>query len=361
MPNTPTTTTAPMTHMHREALQASDMLKGQLANIKHTAALVDAIKALNPNTFITVARGSSDHAAHFFAYLVMQKLGILTVSLPPSLVTLHHAPLKVSSSVAFGFSQSGASPDLVDTLSQLDERGAQTIACVNQAHSALEQVADLSWPIDAGSELSVAATKSCLGIMTLATQFVALWRDDQDLIDELHALTEQFAHPTQHTPSRVLDVFGVAKRVFVIGRGLSHSVALEAALKMKETCAIQSEAFSVAEVRHGPMRLIEANYPVIIFVTSGSEQAQLVDFSIEMRARGAHVLAICVTDAAVLDRLVRAGVMVVDACEGRSPFSPTLAPLVALQSFYVFVSQLALHRGMDPDRPLYLNKVTQTH
>lgn len=357
MPNAHT----PITHMHREALQASDMLKGQLANIKHTTALVDAIKALNPSTFITVARGSSDHAAHYFAYLVMQKLGILTVSLPPSLVTLHHAPLKVSSSVAFGFSQSGASPDLVDTLTHLGEHGAHTIACVNQTNSALEQAADLSWAIDAGQELSVAATKSCLGIMTLAAQFVAVWQDDQPLLDALLSLVDRFAHPAQSAPNRVLDVFGAAKRVFVIGRGLSHSIALEAALKMKETCAIQSEAFSVAEVRHGPMRLIEANYPVVVFITPGPEQQQLIDFSIEMRARGAHVLAVCATDTDALDSLTRAGVMILDAHTGTAPFCSTLAPMAALQCFYVFLSELAQHRGMDPDRPLYLNKVTQTH
>ena len=363
MPNTKTHNThnTHITHMHREALQASDMLKGQLANIKYTSALVDAIKTLNPSSFITVARGSSDHAAHFFAYLVMQELGIITVSLPPSLITLHHAPLKVSSSVAFGFSQSGASPDLVDTLTHLGEHGALTVACVNQANSAIEQVADRFWAIDAGQELSVAATKSCLGIMTLAAQFVAVWQDNQPLLNALSALVDQFENPTKNVPHRVLDVFGAAKRVFVIGRGLSHSIALEAALKMKETCAIQSEAFSVAEVRHGPMRLIEANYPVVVFITPGPEQPQLIDFSIEMRARGAHVLAVCATEPHVIDSLTRAGVMILDAYAGKVPLCPTLAPMAALQRFYVFLSELALSRGMDPDRPLYLNKITQTH
>lgn len=349
------------TLMVQEALESGAMLERQLARREQMMQLVAQVRAWSPEMFITVARGSSDHAACFFAYLVMRELGVLTVSLPPSLVTLHHAPLQVRHAVALGFSQSGASPDLVETLRYLDQSGAHTLACVNQADSPLEQVADAALPILAGQELSVAATKSCLGIMTLAVQWVASWKQDDDLWMQLMQLQQALSAAVEPDLPQALAVFGATQRVLVIGRGLSHSVALEAALKMKETCAIQSEAFSVAEVRHGPMRLIEANYALVVFVTPGEEQAQLVDFCIEMRGRGAHVLAVCAADQVSVDALKAQGVMVLDVLHRDAVLGSVVAPIAALQRFYLFVSQLAQYRGLNPDRPLFLNKVTQTH
>lgn len=349
------------TMMLQEAVQSAEMLAKQLQNTEATRILVEKIKKIDAKSFITVARGSSDHAAHFFSYLVMQKLGILTTSLSPSLVTLHEAPLQVSSTVAFGFSQSGASPDLVQSLTHVGKLGAKTVACVNQINSPLEQVANETLSICAGLEQSVAATKSCLGIMTLAVQFVALWQNDKQLLNELHTLAEQMTQVNIEHAEKILQAFSKEQRVLVIGRGLSHSVALEAALKMKETSAIQAEAFSAAEVRHGPMRLIESGYPVVVFITPGEAQQQLLDFSLEMNARGAKILAVCSIENSLVKKLSDAGVMVLNERMGRSCLSETLAPIAALQLFYIFLSQLSVARGLNPDKPLFLNKITQTH
>lgn len=349
------------TMMHQEAIQAGEMLSKQLQNIDVIRTLVEKIQTFDAKSFITVARGSSDHAASFFSYLVMQKLGILTTSLPPSLVTLHEAPLQLLSTVAFGFSQSGASPDLIQSLTHVGALGAQTVACVNQLNSPLEQVANEVLPIHAGQEQSVAATKSCLGIMTLAAQFVALWQKDEQLHNELHLLAEQMTTVSSDISETLLETFSQAQRVLIIGRGLSYSIALEAALKMKETSAIQAEAFSVAEVRHGPMRLIESGYPVVVFITPGAAQQQLLDFALEMNARGAKILAVCSIENSLVKLLSDAGIFILDERMGRACLSETLAPIAALQLFYIFLSQLAVSRGLNPDKPLFLNKITQTH
>ena len=176
--------------MAKEALQSGEVLRAQLENSANLNEWVAQLRAAPPNVFITVARGSSDHAAGFWSYLLMQRLGILTVSLPLSLVTLHRSPLRVPNTVAVGLSQSGASPDLVETLRYLQQAGAYAVACVNQVDSPMAECADRVLPVLAGQERSVAATKSCLGMMTLAAQWVALWTEDQALLDGLHDLAE---------------------------------------------------------------------------------------------------------------------------------------------------------------------------
>lgn len=354
--------------MAKEALQAGEVLRAQLENSVNMNEWVAQLRTAPPNAFITVARGSSDHAAGFWSYLLMQRLGILTVSLPLSLVTLHRSPLRVPNTVAVGLSQSGASPDLVETLRYLQQAGAYAVACVNQVDSPMAECADRVLPVLAGQERSVAATKSCLGMMTLAAQWVALWTEDQALLDGLHDLAEVMSNAVDSAEydgyAQALAILAEQQRVLIIGRGLLYSVASESALKMKETCAIQSEPFSVAEVRHGPMRLIEDEYPLVVFITPGQEQAQLVQFCLEMRQRGAQLVVFSVLGAETVKTLREAGCVVIntplDACRFPESVCSVTAPLVVLQRFYLFVARLSQARGLDPDRPLFLNKVTQT-
>ena len=232
----------------------------------------------------------------------------------------------------------------------------------------MAECADRVLPVLAGQERSVAATKSCLGMMTLAAQWVALWTEDQALLDGLHDLAEVMSNAVDSAEydgyAQALAILAEQQRVLIIGRGLLYSVASESALKMKETCAIQSEPFSVAEVRHGPMRLIEDEYPLVVFITPGQEQAQLVQFCLEMRQRGAQLVVFSVLGAETVKTLREAGCVVIntplDACRFPESVCSVTAPLVVLQRFYLFVARLSQARGLDPDRPLFLNKVTQT-
>ena len=355
--------------MAQEARECGAVIRAQLAQQAQVDALAEHLRAYEPHAVMTVARGSSDHAANYWSYLLMRRLGVLTCSLPPSLVTLHKAPLRVQRMVALGLSQSGASPDLVETLSYARRAGAYAVAGVNQVDSPLAHVADVALPVLAGVERSVAATKSCLGMMSLAAQVVATWANDGATLRGLQGLSLAFDAQSALAGEsdegvQAIEVLRQLDRVLVIGRGLSQSVALEAALKMKETCAIQSEAFSVAEVRHGPMRLIEQGFGLVVFITPGEEQPQLIDFCVEMRGRGANVLAIVVMPPQACDRLREAGVWVLPCvfdevgCDAET--AEILAPLAVLQRFYLFVSHLSQARGLNPDKPLFLNKVTQT-
>jgi glutamine---fructose-6-phosphate transaminase (isomerizing) len=306
------------------------------------------LRRQSPASLLTVARGSSDHAAHFMAYLIMARLGRLVTSLPMSLVTLYQSQIERRGLATFAFSQSGQSPDLVLPTRFFREGGAITAAFVNDAGSPLAHAAQYVFALHAGEETSVAATKSFISQMTAGARLVAAWQDDAMLAAALSGLPDVLARAARADWSSGLDALRSADRLLVIGRGLGLPVAQEAALKFKEICAIQAEAFSGAEVRHGPMALISEGYPLLVFAPPGPAQAGLLAMAAEMRQRGARVLL------AAPDGTAGASLPLVGTG------SADLDAISAIQSFYPMAEALARARGLDPDRPPHLAKVTRT-
>ncbi len=301
-----------------------------------------------PSSVLTVARGSSDHAAHYAAYLIMARLGRLVTSLPMSLVTLYQSRIACQGLATFAFSQSGQSPDLVEPTRYFRGGGAMTAAFVNDADSPLARAAQWVFPLHAGSESSVAATKSFIAQMVAGARLVAAWQDDADLQAALAALPEALARAAQTDWSAAVDDLRNADRLLVIARGLGLPVALEAALKFKETCGIQAEAFSGAEVQHGPMALIEEGYPLLVFAPRGPAQAGLLALAQALRELGGRVLVAAPAGTP--------GSSLAIAETG----SEDLDAISMIQSFYPLVEALSRARGLDPDRPRHLNKVTRT-
>ena len=298
---------------------------------------------------LTVARGSSDHAAHFMAYLIMAHLGKLVTSLPMSLVTLYQSKIACRGLVSMAFSQSGQSPDLVAPMRYFTAGGAVTAAFVNDANSPLAAACQWVFPLCAGEEKSVAATKSFIAQMVAGARVVAAWENDTSAQAALAQLPNALAKAVQTDWSAGVEALLDADRLFVNGRGTGLAVAMEAALKFKETCAIQAEAFSGAEVKHGPMALIGEGYPLLIFAPRGPTQAGLLALAEEMRGRGARVLLAAPSGTPNADLPLIA----TDAVD--------LDPISAIQSFYPMVEALSRARGFDPDRPRHLAKVTRTN
>jgi len=297
-----------------------------------------------------VARGSSDHAAHYMAYLVMARLGRLVTSLPMSLVTLYQSQIQCDGLVSWGFSQSGQSPDLIAPTRFFREGGARTVAVVNDAGSPLAQAAQWVLPLHAGAETSVAATKSYIAQLVAGARIVAHWQDDAVLVDAIAGLPDALARASTVDWSPLVDALaGGADRLFVIGRGTGHAIANEAALKFKEVCGLQAEAFSGAEVQHGPMALVRDGYPLLVFAPRGPAQADLLALADSMRRRGARVIL------AAPEGTPGAELPLVAAPH------EDLDPITAIQSFYPAVEALARALGRDPDAPPHLNKVTCTH
>jgi glutamine---fructose-6-phosphate transaminase (isomerizing) len=335
--------------MLKEALASAEAVAAQLADTSYVEALAVRLSARPRDVALTVARGSSDHAASYFASLAMSRLGVPVASLPMSVATLQQAPLRVREQLAIAFSQSGKSPDLVGTMAALRDAGALTVAAVNAPQSPLADVCEWQLPLVAGPEVSVAATKSYIAMLSISAQLVARWQRDAALLGALHALPDALQKAGVLDWSSAVDELRGVERMIVIGRGLGLAIAQEAALKLKETSGIQAEAFSSAEVRHGPMELIDRDYPLLVFALPGPEQAGLLQLARDMRSRGARVLL------AAPDGVAERTLPLV------STANAVLDPIAAILSFYVMAAGLAAARGRNPDAPRHLNKVTETH
>lgn len=336
--------------MLKEACSAGERVAFQLQQDgEKFAELGRRLRSSTLSNVLTIARGSSDHASNYCAYLTMARLGRVVASLPMSLVTLYKSPLITRDTLTIAISQSGQSPDVVLPMRYFREGGATTVALVNDAKSPLAEQAEWCMPLHAGPELSVAATKSFICSLTASARLVGHWQNDQSLLDALKDLPEQMQHVAQTDWSAALEVLTPARNIMVVGRGISFPIALEAGLKFKETCAIQAEAFSGAEIKHGPMALIDEGYPLLIFATRGPAQAGLIALAEEMRGRGADVLLAAPDDVASRQLTLP------------TASTPDLDPILAIQAFYVMAAQLSAARGMNPDTPRHLNKVTRTN
>ncbi|WP_434110366.1 SIS domain-containing protein [Paraburkholderia caffeinilytica] len=335
--------------MLKEALASAETVAAQLKEPSRVEILAAKLAQQPRHVALTVARGSSDHAASYFASLTMSRLGVPVASLPMSVATLQQAPLQVRDQLALAFSQSGKSPDLVGTMEALRKAGALTVAAVNAPGSPLADACEFHLPLMAGPELSVAATKSYIAMLSISAQLVAHWQKDDALLGALNTLPDALHAAGKLDWSKAVDELRGVERMIVIGRGLGLAIAQEAALKLKETSGIQAEAFSSAEVRHGPMELIDRDYPLLVFAPRGPEQAGLLQLARDMQARGARVLLAAPDDVS----------------EASLPLATTahaaLDPIAAILSFYVMAAGLAAARGRNPDAPRHLNKVTETH
>ncbi|RKD87064.1 SIS domain-containing protein [Kushneria marisflavi] len=338
-----------MSLMRDEALSAPQRIAEQARVNRDTMVqLGDVLRHQTPHGAITVARGSSDHAAGYFARLMMQMTGRPCTSLPLSLCTLDDTAWQLDNTLSLAVSQSGRSFDLVEAQKALKGGGALALAMVNAVDSPLAQGADHVIDLQAGEEKSVAATKSFMATLSASASLMAHWRQDKPLLEGLAALPEALSQACDLEWAQGVEALKDVDRLFVIGRGAGLPIAQEAALKFKETCVIQAEAFSGAEVQHGPMALVGRDYPVLILATRGSAQKGLVELAETFRQRGARVLL--AADAAVASR---------DLTIADAPHD-ALAPLCAIQSFYLMIEALSRATGHDPDRPEFLNKVTQT-
>jgi len=335
--------------MLNEALASAGVVAAQLADTSRVEALAHVLEAEPRHVALTVARGSSDHAASYFAALTMSRIGVPVASIPMSIATLQQAPLRVRGQFALAFSQSGRSPDLVATIKALREAGALTAAMVNVAGSPLAEAAGTELPLLAGPELSVAATKSYIAMLAMSAQLVGFWQRDAGLLDAVRALPDALERAGTLDWSKAVEELRDVTQMIVIGRGPGLAIAQEAALKLKETSGIQAEAFSSAEVRHGPMELIDRDYPLLVFAPRGPEQAGLIEFARDMEKRGARVLLAAPADVSGA------------ALPLATTADAALDPIAAILSFYVMAARLAAARGRNPDEPRYLNKVTETH
>jgi glucosamine--fructose-6-phosphate aminotransferase (isomerizing) len=307
------------------------------------------LREQSPTSLLTVARGSSDHAAHFMAYLIMARMGRLCTSLPMSLITLYQSQIVCDGLVSLAFSQSGQSPDLVAPTRFFSDGGARHGGLRQRRAVAARQGGAMGVPAARRRRGSVAATKSFIAQLVAGARLVAAWKDDVVLAGRRCRRCRACWRARRATTGRPRSMRLRCRPLFVIGRGTGLAIALEAALKFKETCAIQAEAFLRAPKSARPMALSTKGYPLLVFAPRGPARPGLLTLADEMRARGR-------TRAAR-----RAGRHAGQPARDRREHVDRARPDRAIQSFYPMVEALARLRGFDPDKPRHLAKVTRTH
>jgi glutamine---fructose-6-phosphate transaminase (isomerizing) len=336
------------TQLFHEAQQAAQTVRLQLrTNTERLEPLAQLLRRHRPYAVVTCARGSSDHAATFAKYLIETRLGILTSSAAPSVSSVYAAKADLRGTVMLAISQSGASPDLLATVASAKSAGALIIALVNVETSPLAEAADYTIPLCAGAEQSVAATKSYIGALAAIIHLVGCWSQDEELLNALAQAPAQLERAWNLDWEPALTHLTAARDLYVIGRGLGLGIAQEAALKLKETCGLHAEALSAAELRHGPMALVQAGFPVLIFAQNDETHGGVEALAAELAERGAQIM---LAGANAPKALVLA----------TETAHPAIQPMLIIQSFYRLVNALALARGYDPDRPPHLRKVTET-
>jgi glucosamine--fructose-6-phosphate aminotransferase (isomerizing) len=259
-------------------------------------------------------------------------------------------------------SQSGRSPDLLASVAAAKAAGAAILALCNSPDAPLIAAADWVIALRAGVETSVAATKSYLATLAALLRMVAAWTQDAELeaaVDTLPALMDQ---SWALDWSAALQPLESAAHLYVVGRGLGLGAAQETALKCKETCGLHAEAFSSAELRHGPYTLLGAGFPALLFAQPDATRAGVEALAFELARRGVPVLmagaeqTAAPAGGAAAEGARGAGVILLPAVAAAAE----IAPILLVQSAYRLIATLAVRRGFDPDHPAHLLKVTET-
>jgi glucosamine--fructose-6-phosphate aminotransferase (isomerizing) len=337
------------TQMRREILEiptAVDRLLGDGA--KDVMRAAEELRDRDPAFIVSVARGSSDHAATYLKYASELLTGVPVASVGPSVASVYGRRLRLAGSACISVSQSGKSPDIVEMARMARAAGSLSIALTNHSDSPLAQVSDHTLNLHAGAELSVAATKTFVTSAVTAIWLLAEWSNDADLRAAIMGLPKVLEDAVQQDWPEFREALGMRNSLYCLGRGPSSAISNEAALKFKETCQIHAESYSSAEVLHGPVSIVDRGFPIIALAADDAALAAVTDVAAGMASKGASVFITSNHPAAV------PGLPVVRTDH------PLTDPIALIASFYAMVEKVAASRGINPDAPRHLKKVTET-
>ena len=312
------------------------------------AELVANLKRRPPRIVVTCARGTSAHAATFAKHLFERHLGIPVAEAAPNIASVYGRRLGLDGQLFLAISQSGRSDDLIEMAQSARKAGALAAAIVNEPDSPLADACQIVLPMAAGEELSVAASKTFVATLAVLLRLTAAWTDDGRLTAAVARLPDRLTEAGALDWSEAADTLAGSASLATIGRGPTLAIAREASLKLKETCHLHAEAFSGAEFLHGPVALVSARYPVLMFMPTDEAAAGMARLAAELKRKGTQLFA-------------------TEATEAGGGRLPALAPdhaetdaVCLIQSFYAMLIGLARRLGTDVDRPRHLKKVTRT-
>jgi glutamine---fructose-6-phosphate transaminase (isomerizing) len=348
---------SPKSQFLGEILEQPAALRRLLAEGGAKAAAAAAkIREFSPEWALIAARGSSDNAARYAQYLLGAHNGLGVGLALPSLISLYGAAPRLGRAAVIGISQSGQSPDIVGVVASAAQQGAVTVAVTNEPTSPLARAASVTLPLHAGEEKAVAATKTYTAeLLALAMLSAELEGDAQRkaVLERVPGYVEQVIATALGSVEHAAQGFAGAGKLVVLGRGFNYATAFEIALKLKETCYFIAEPYSVPDLLHGPVAMIDEHFPVIVVAPSGPALADVPRLFDLLEKRGARTLAI--SDRP--DVLARAPF----GLKLPSDVPEWVSPIVAVVAGQLFAHALCVATGQDPDKPRGLSKVTLTH
>jgi len=328
------------------------LLDQERENMEQVAA---AIREYDPRYVVIAARGTSDNAARYGKYLFGAANRLPVALATPSLFTLYQRPPRLENALVLGISQSGASPDIVSVIQEGRRQGALTVVVTNDPGSPLATAAAHTLQLHTGVEQSIAATKTYTASLMAMAMLSTSLAEDETRWQALQSLPGITAKVVEAMPDiiRAAERYRYANSCIVVGRGYNYATGFEIALKLKELTYVLADPYSPADLQHGPIALVERGFPAILIVPEGHVTAEMVDCLEQLRERGAETIVI----SALADALALA----------HTPLSVPagipewLSPVVNVIPGQIFGLGLTLAKGLDPDHPRGLRKVTLTH
>jgi len=344
-----------MSQMWFEIQEQPQVLKNCLEKNQNTLiSLAQVLKEREINHVIIAARGTSDHAAIYAKYLIEIKMGIPVTLAAPSVFTLYNKTLLFNNSLVIGISQSGKAADVLEVIRAAKVQGVPTLSVTNDEASPLAQEAQFHLYCAAGVEKSVAATKTFTSQIYLLAQLVALWSGDEAFKAELArvpALITQIIENADQVKNKV-ERYRFMNECFVLARGINYAIALEGALKIQETTYVRAKAYATSDFHHGPFAMVDDHMPVVIFAPQGPSLKDIHEMIQKLKNAGADLLIVS-NDAETL-------AMGNCSLEIPSEVNDFISPFVNVVTAQIFACNLAKLRGLNPDAPRGLSKVTIT-
>jgi len=344
-----------MSYLEQEILEQPEVLERLLEQERGTVeAVARAIRERAPRFMVLAARGSSDNAARYGQYLLGAVNGLPVALATPSLFTLYRRPPCLADALVVAVSQSGQSPDIVAVVEEGRRQGALTLAVTNDPASPLARSAEWVIPLHTGAERSVAATKTYTASLLALGMLSAALAGDEEMFTALRTVPGAIRQviSSAQTVCRASERYRYMEACVVVSRGYNYATAYEIALKLKELTYVLAEPYSSADFQHGPVALVEKGFPVIAVVPEGAVTAEMVDFLRRLREREAELVVI-----SAREEVLSLAQTPLPLPEGIPEW---LSPMVAVVPGQLFALGLTQARGLDPDQPRGLQKVTRT-
>ncbi len=338
--------------LEEEILEQPFAMRELVTRGREIAEKVVARLDRRPRFVYIIARGSSDNAGLFAKYLFGIENRLPVAMALPSLFTRYHTPPDLKDALVMGISQSGRSPDLVQSMEEARRQGAPTLAITNVVDSPLAQTAEHVFDLGVGPEVAVAATKTYTAELTALLQLsAALGGNDWEAIEAIPHLAERaLAEPGRHAANRLAFQMKTMGQCVVLGRGYNYATAYEWSLKLKELAYVVAEPYSSADFRHGPIAIVDEGFPVLVTAPAGAVSDDVIELARRLgRERKARIVLVSNReDTGDLDPLVIPSV------------PEKLSPLLAILPAQWFTLALTRAKGLDPEHPRGLRKITST-